>query len=270
MKRSRVPNATQMAKRFVVLVIATVAAVAAVAAEAKVGTRLAVVPINTVAPSLTGIAQEGQPVGVSTGEWTSPELPSFAYQWQTCPSSNRCTDIAGATAANYVPAVSDWRHYLRVRVTASTTEGSASATAMTPRVSVPKPTLNPLPRFQTQVTFPVSWNAPPNPDGWFASYDIDLRQTTPLAPCCAGGGGWQIQTRSTSAMFTGGTFAQSLYAGASATPTASFPSPSTAPVTSHRPASPGVCATEWRCAARGNARRRRVCFRLAAGGRRAV
>jgi hypothetical protein len=84
---------------------------------------------------------------------------------------------------------------------------------MTPRVSVPKPTLNPLPRFQTQVTFPVSWNAPPNPDGWFASYDIDLRQTTPLAPCCAGGGGWQIQTSSTSAMFTGGTFTQSLYAG---------------------------------------------------------
>jgi hypothetical protein len=84
-------------------------------------------PTATVLPSISGTAQVGQLLSVSTGTWNGGPT-SYAYQWQGCDSSGAaCSAIAGATASKYTTASGDQGHALRVTVTASNTGGSGSA-----------------------------------------------------------------------------------------------------------------------------------------------
>jgi large repetitive protein len=87
----------------------------------------AAVPANTAAPTIAGTAQEGQTLAASTGTWT--ESPSsFAYQWRRCNSSGTgCVDISGESGASHVLAGPDIGSKIRVRVTATNDDGSASA-----------------------------------------------------------------------------------------------------------------------------------------------
>lgn len=82
-------------------------------------------PVNTVAPV---ISPSDPAVGVaatcSTGTWTGTPVPTFTYQWKAAG-----TNISGATGASYTPVSGDKTKTLTCAVTASNSEGSATATS---------------------------------------------------------------------------------------------------------------------------------------------
>jgi sugar lactone lactonase YvrE len=89
-------------------------------------------PSDTTAPSITGAPQEGQPLSVHPGEWTSSTALSYTYQWQHCnPHGDECEAIEHATGAQYVPNTGDLEMTVRVVVTASNVAGSAQAVSAT-------------------------------------------------------------------------------------------------------------------------------------------
>ncbi len=105
-------------------------------------------PANTLPPTITGTAQQGQTLTELHGTWTGSPT-SYAYQWLQCDSlGNTCTPIASATSQTYVPVSGDVGHALRVQETASN-EGGAGLpatslpTAVVLTVSPPANTLPP-------------------------------------------------------------------------------------------------------------------------------
>ena len=52
------------------------------AASAASAVIIADPPVNTVAPSLTGSAQDGQTLTVTDGTWTGIGTITYTYQWQ--------------------------------------------------------------------------------------------------------------------------------------------------------------------------------------------
>jgi hypothetical protein len=85
-------------------------------------------PINLSVPTITGVAQDGQTLRASVGEWEGTPPLTYAYQWQSCdPDSLECHDIEGATSSGYTLGTADLETRLRVVVTASNVAGSAQA-----------------------------------------------------------------------------------------------------------------------------------------------
>ena len=90
------------------------------------------VPTNTGEPVISGQASVGSTLTATQGSWTGSPT-SFAYQWVRCPPSGGASDgsdcavIGGATTQAYVVSASDAGSRLRVRVTASNSDGSATA-----------------------------------------------------------------------------------------------------------------------------------------------
>jgi hypothetical protein len=84
-------------------------------------------PTNTVLPSFSGTAQDGQALAGSAGSWSGSPTISYAYQWQTSPDGATWTSISGATSSTYTIQPSDVATYLRLRVTATNSSGSALA-----------------------------------------------------------------------------------------------------------------------------------------------
>ncbi len=97
-------------------------------------------PINTEAPTISGVAAEGQTLSASTGSWEGTLPLSYSYQWQDCDDLGEgCLDIGGATSATYVPKEVNVGNTLRVVVTATNAAGAASSAsgataAVEPRV----------------------------------------------------------------------------------------------------------------------------------------
>ena len=86
-------------------------------------------PESTGPPTIAGSAQQGQTLTASQGTWTNSPS-SYAFQWQRCDSAgNNCSSISGATASSYVLTTVDVGSTIRIRVTASNSAGSASATS---------------------------------------------------------------------------------------------------------------------------------------------
>lgn len=86
-------------------------------------------PANTVLPAITGTATSGDTLTASTGTWTESPT-SYTYQWRDCNGSGAlCRNITGATASTYFVQVSDVSKTIRVIVTATNGNGSASATS---------------------------------------------------------------------------------------------------------------------------------------------
>lgn len=144
------------------LVAATVAAAATMAA-----------PVNTAPPTISGTPQVGQTLTASNGTWTNSPT-SFAYQWLRCnPGGNACTNVPNATQKTYTLVVADAGRTMRVRVTATNADGSASAEStqtapVTPAVSTdgPKnteaPTISGTPKVgQTLTANEGSWTGNP-------------------------------------------------------------------------------------------------------------
>lgn len=79
-------------------------------------------PVNTSVPLISGVPEVGQTLSATTGAWTGNPTPTYAYQWV-----RGASDIGGATSAIYVAQSADIGSTLRVRVTATNSQGSASA-----------------------------------------------------------------------------------------------------------------------------------------------
>lgn len=80
-------------------------------------------PTNTLLPAISGIATEGQTLTALVGAWTG--APTFTYQWQE--DDGGWANITGATGATYVVQTAVVGNPLRVVVTGTNAEGSASA-----------------------------------------------------------------------------------------------------------------------------------------------
>jgi len=87
----------------------------------------ATVPVNTVAPAISGNPTQGSTLSASQGTWTNGPT-SFAYQWQRCNAlGGSCQSIIGATGSTYGLGSADVGSTVRVSVAASNSSGSASA-----------------------------------------------------------------------------------------------------------------------------------------------
>ena len=86
-------------------------------------------PVNTVLPSVSGNAIEGQALTASAGSWSNSPI-SYAYQWQDCNSAGAsCSSITGATAATHLLFAGEVGDTVRVVVTATNAGGSTPATS---------------------------------------------------------------------------------------------------------------------------------------------
>ena len=83
-------------------------------------------PVNTVAPSISGEARGGTPLTGSEGSWEN--ATSFAFQWLRC-SGALCSPIPGATSRTYTATVPDEGQQLRLDVTATGEGGKVTASS---------------------------------------------------------------------------------------------------------------------------------------------
>jgi hypothetical protein len=81
-------------------------------------------PTNTVAPAITGTAQEGQTLTCSTGTWTGS--PTYTYQWK-----RNGNNITSATNSTYTLVTADVSQSIKCTVTATNILGSANADSNT-------------------------------------------------------------------------------------------------------------------------------------------
>ena len=84
------------------------------------------VPVNSLAPSVTGIARTGETLSTSTGTWSGSPT-AYAYQWKRSLTSNGSySDIPTATSSTYLVPESDVGYYIKAAVVASNVAGSSS------------------------------------------------------------------------------------------------------------------------------------------------
>jgi hypothetical protein len=121
--------------RFGGFVVGTLVGATALALVALAGVGTAAqqaVPTNTTQPAISGTPTIGSTLTATQGAWTGSPT-SFAFQWVRCPSSgglpdgSDCAAVGGATTQAYVVSAADVGFRLRVRVTATNADGSATA-----------------------------------------------------------------------------------------------------------------------------------------------
>lgn len=122
-----------MRKRFLGIgVLSLVVAIGAIALTASGTAAIQAVPANTTQPAISGTATVGSTLTATQGSWSGSPT-SFSYQWVRCPSSgglpdgSDCATVPGATTQAYIVSTSDVGFRLRVRVTATNADGSATA-----------------------------------------------------------------------------------------------------------------------------------------------
>jgi hypothetical protein len=80
----------------------------------------AVIPANTVAPTITGTAQVGQTLTAGNGTWTGTPTPTYTYNWLV-------GGVQQSTASTYVPVTADIGKTIVLRVIGSNAKGSVTA-----------------------------------------------------------------------------------------------------------------------------------------------
>jgi hypothetical protein len=110
----------------------TVAGLATLVVLAGVGTAAGTsAPRNTSPPTISGTTNVGSALAATKGVWTGTEPLSYKYQWLRCDENGgSCATIGGATDNTYTLKNVDAANTLRVRVTATNADGSASATSV--------------------------------------------------------------------------------------------------------------------------------------------
>ncbi len=106
-------------------------------------------PVNTVSPSIEGVAQDEQTLSAHQGTWSGFEPISYAYQWERCDAAGTsCEAIPSATSPAYTIAHEDVGSTIRVAVIASNLHSSAevvseksTVVAASPPESIEAPTI---------------------------------------------------------------------------------------------------------------------------------
>jgi hypothetical protein len=97
------------------------------ASSAATGAVLPLAPANSAAPSVSGLAQQGQTLSEAHGSWSNSPT-GYTYQWEDCDTSgNNCSAILGATEPSYLLSAEDVGHTLRVLEIADNAGGPGSA-----------------------------------------------------------------------------------------------------------------------------------------------
>lgn len=103
----------------------------------------AAAPTATGLPSITGNARGGQVLTSTTGLFAGTAPLTYGRTWQRCDETgSACAPIAAASAATYTLAAADVGKTVRVTVTATNLEGSASVSS--PATAVIAPLAPPL------------------------------------------------------------------------------------------------------------------------------
>ena len=110
-------------------------------ASAPTGLVTGAVPLNTTAPALSGTAARASTLTASQGVWQGVNN-SYAYQWQHSIDGTSWTSITGATSSSYPVSASDEGTYLRMQVTATNSDGTATAVSAASALIVPAPPVN--------------------------------------------------------------------------------------------------------------------------------
>jgi YD repeat-containing protein len=85
---------------------------------------------NTSLPTISGSAHTNVALSADPGRWRGAAPIAYTYQWQSCNASGaECANIEGATDESYTPGEGDVSSTLRVVVSTTNSEGSASATS---------------------------------------------------------------------------------------------------------------------------------------------
>jgi len=83
-------------------------------------------PVIQAAPVIIGGVQTGVASSYAQGEVVGNPIPTITQQWQISTNGSTWSDIAGATGATYTPQAADGGKQLRVRQTATNSQGTAS------------------------------------------------------------------------------------------------------------------------------------------------
>ena len=94
-------------------------------------------PANTAPPTISGTPTVGQTLTAENGTWTNNPT-SFTYQWRRCNAGgNNCANVANGTLKTYTLVGADAGSTMRVRVTATNADGSATAESAQTAVVAP-------------------------------------------------------------------------------------------------------------------------------------
>lgn len=98
------------------------------------GAAVAVAPVHTGEPSITGTPRVGQVQKATRGTWTGTAPITYVYRWFRCeglgaPDASDCRRITNANDATYVARQADAGFRLRVQVEATNEDGSDTATS---------------------------------------------------------------------------------------------------------------------------------------------
>jgi large repetitive protein len=159
-------------------------------------------PTLTSQPTVSGIAQQGQTLTATSGNWSGTTPMTYGYQWQSCePTGNDCGPITGATASTYAVTNGDLGTTIRVLVTASNAAGNTSvfsaATAVVQSLSaLPTNTSPPTISGTAQVGQPLT----ASPGAWNGTQPIAYAYQ--WQRCDAGGANCNPIAGATSAGYT--------------------------------------------------------------------
>ena len=90
-------------------------------------------PVNTSAPTITGLAQSGQTLTASTGVWTNNPT-SFTYVWNRC--SPGCSALGSAMPSTFLLGAADVGSTITVTVTGANSAGNGTAATSAPTSTV--------------------------------------------------------------------------------------------------------------------------------------
>lgn len=109
-------------------------------------------PANTAPPTISGTPTVGKTLTAENGTWSNAPA-SFAYQWLRCNTLGAsCVNVANGTQKSYTLVGGDAGRTMRVRVTATNADGSASAQSAQTAVVAPAATGSPRNTAQPTVS----------------------------------------------------------------------------------------------------------------------
>lgn len=98
-------------------------------------------PTLTTAPTVSGTAQAGQTLSVTSGSWSGTDPMSYSYGWSRCDSAgSNCNPISGASGQSYTLTSADVSSRVRGVVTATNAAGSTAGTSDPTNIVAAAPT----------------------------------------------------------------------------------------------------------------------------------